>query len=128
MVRLQVVGDVDEEGQARVFFELNGQPRTIRVPDRAAAAGIPVRRKASENEPGHVAAPMPGVVATIAVKIGQPIRAGDPLFTIEAMKMETSQHAAIDGVVDEVLIQPGGAVEAKDLVIVLAPKESGEES
>ncbi len=128
VVRLQVVGDVDEEGQARVFFELNGQPRTIRVPDRAAAAGIPVRRKASENEPGHVAAPMPGVVATIAVKIGQPIRAGDPLFTIEAMKMETSQHAAIDGVVDEVLIQPGGAVEAKDLVIVLAPKESGEES
>ncbi len=125
VVRLQVVGDVDEEGQARVFFELNGQPRMIRVPDRDAAANIPVRRKASENEPGHVAAPMPGVVATIAVKVGQPVKAGDPLFTIEAMKMETSQHAAIDGVVEEILIHPGGAVEAKDLIIVLAPKEAG---
>ena len=119
IVRLQVVGDVDEEGHARVFFELNGQPRMIRVPDRAAAAAIPARRKASENEPGHVAAPMPGVVATIAVKEGQKIKAGDSLFTIEAMKMETSQHAAIDGVVEEILIQPGGAVEAKDLIIVI---------
>ena len=103
-----------------MFFELNGQPRMIRVPDRAAAAAIPARRKASENEPGHVAAPMPGVVATIAVKEGQKIKAGDSLFTIEAMKMETSQHAAIDGVVEEILIQPGGAVEAKDLIIVIA--------
>jgi biotin carboxyl carrier protein len=42
------------------------------------------------------------------------------------MKMETSQHAAIDGVVEEVLIQPGGAVEAKDLIIVIAPKEEPE--
>lgn len=125
VVRLQVVGDVDEEGQARVFFELNGQPRMIRVPDRDASAHIPVRRKASENEPGHVAAPMPGVVATIAVKEGQKVKAGDPLFTIEAMKMETSQHAAIDGVVEEVLIQPGGAVEAKDLIIVLKTGEDG---
>ncbi len=123
VVRLQVVGDVDEEGQARVFFELNGQPRMIRVPDRDASAHIPLRRKASENEPGHVAAPMPGVVATIAVKEGQKVKAGDPLFTIEAMKMETSQHAAIDGVVEEVLIQPGGAVEAKDLIIVLKTGE-----
>ena len=120
---LQVVGDVDDEGQARVFFELNGQPRMIRVPDRDASAHIPLRRKASENEPGHVAAPMPGVVATIAVKEGQKVKAGDPLFTIEAMKMETSQHAAIDGIVEEVLIQPGGAVEAKDLIIVLKHEE-----
>jgi pyruvate carboxylase len=66
---------------------------------------------------------MPGVVATIAVKQGQKIKAGDPLFTIEAMKMETSQHATIDGVVEEVLIQPGGAVEAKDLIIVIKQEE-----
>ena len=123
VVRLQVVGETDDEGQARVFFELNGQPRMIRAPDRAAAAAVPERRKASESESGHVAAPMPGVVATVSVKVGQPIKAGDLLFTIEAMKMETSQHAAIDGVVEEVLIQPGGAVEAKDLVIVLTAKE-----
>lgn len=124
IMRMQLVGDVDEEGQARVFFELNGQPRMIRVPDRDAASHIPERRKASETEPGHVAASMPGVVATISVKVGQKVKAGDPLFTIEAMKMETSQTAAIDGTVEEILIQPGGSVEAKDLVMVIAPKEA----
>ncbi|MCW5718699.1 MAG: pyruvate carboxylase [Bauldia sp.] len=121
ILRLQVVGDVDAEGQVQVFFEVNGQQRIVRVPNRTVAAKVPVRRKASESEPGHVAAPMPGVVSTVAVKAGQQVKAGDVLFTIEAMKMESSQHAAIDGAVEEVVVNPGGAVEAKDLVIILKP-------
>ncbi len=121
ILRLQVVGDVDAEGQVQVFFEVNGQQRIVRVPNRTVAAKVPVRRKASEAEPGHVAAPMPGVVSTVAVKAGQQVKAGDVLFTIEAMKMESSQHAAIDGTVEEVVVTPGSAVEAKDLVIILKP-------
>ncbi|MGV8839240.1 MAG: pyruvate carboxylase [Bauldia sp.] len=121
ILRLQVVGDVDAEGQVQVFFEVNGQQRIVRVPNRTVAAKVPVRRKASEAEAGHVAAPMPGVVSTVAVKAGQHVKAGDVLFTIEAMKMESSQHAAIDGTVEEVVVTPGGAVEAKDLVIILKP-------
>jgi pyruvate carboxylase len=121
ILRLQVVGDVDSEGQVQVFFEVNGQQRIVRVPNRTVAAKVPVRRKASEAEAGHVAAPMPGVVSTVAVKAGQHVKAGDVLFTIEAMKMESSQHAAIDGTVEEVVVTPGGAVEAKDLVIILKP-------
>ncbi|MCC6736746.1 MAG: pyruvate carboxylase [Bauldia sp.] len=121
ILRLQVVGDVDAEGQVQVFFEVNGQQRIVRVPNRTVAAKVPVRRKASESEAGHVAAPMPGVVSTVAVKPGQQVKAGDVLFTIEAMKMESSQHAAIDGTVEEVVVTPGGAVEAKDLVIILKP-------
>src|SRR5690606_20167966 len=39
VVRCQAIGDVDEEGQVRVFFELNGQPRIAKVPDRAHGAG-----------------------------------------------------------------------------------------
>jgi len=121
ILRLQVVGDVDAEGMVQVFFEVNGQQRIVRVPNRTVAAKVPVRRKASDAEPGHVAAPMPGVVSTVAVKAGQQVKAGDVLFTIEAMKMESSQHAAIDGTVEEVVVNPGGAVEAKDLVIILKP-------
>ncbi|MGD9738472.1 MAG: pyruvate carboxylase [Bauldia sp.] len=121
IVRLLVIGEVDEEGQVRVFFEVNGQQRIVKVPNRAVAGSVALRRKATE-EPGQVAAPMPGVVATVAVKPGQQVKAGDVLFTIEAMKMETSQHASIDGTVEEVIVHPGGAVEAKDLVIVLKPQ------
>ena len=57
VLRLQAVGETDEEGQVRVFFELNGQPRIARVPNRAAVAKLPARRKAEEGNDAHVAAP-----------------------------------------------------------------------
>jgi pyruvate carboxylase len=119
VVRLQAVGETDEEGQARVFFELNGQPRVVKVPNRAATAALPARRKAEEGNDAHVAAPMPGAISTIAVKSGQQVKAGDVLLTMEAMKMETALHAPRDGAIGEILIAPGQPVDAKDLLIVL---------
>jgi len=104
----------------RVFFELNGQPRMVRVPDRSSAASVRAqRRKADAGDPGHVAAPMPGVVSTLAVKPGQAVKAGDVLLSIEAMKMETSIHAERDGTVTEVLVAAGAQIDAKDLLVVL---------
>jgi pyruvate carboxylase len=121
VIRLQAVGETDEEGMARVFFELNGQPRIVRAPNRAAVAALPARRKAEDGNDAHVAAPMPGSVSTISVRPGQPIKAGDVLLTIEAMKMETALHAPRDGVVGEVLVNPGSPVDAKDLLVAFAP-------
>ncbi len=120
VVRLQAVGETDEEGQVKVFFELNGQPRIVRVPNRKAAGTVPVRRKAEDGNELHVAAPMPGAVATVAVKPGQKVKSGETLLTIEAMKMETALHASRDGVVQEVLVASGSAVDPKDLLIVFA--------
>jgi pyruvate carboxylase len=120
VIRLQAIGETDDEGQVKVFFELNGQPRIVRVPDRKAVARLPARRKAEEGNETHVAAPMPGAISTIAVRAGQPIKAGDVILTIEAMKMETALHAPRDGQVAEVLVQPGSPVDAKDLLVVLA--------
>ena len=113
------IGETDEEGQVRVFFELNGQPRIIRVPNRAVAAKLPARRKADDGNDAHVAAPMPGSVSTVAVQAGQRVNAGDVLLTIEAMKMETALHAPRDGVVKEVLVHPGNIIDAKDLLVVI---------
>ena len=96
-------GETDEEGQVRVFFELNGQPRIMRVPNRAAAATRPARRKAEEGNATHVAAPMPGAISTVAVKPGQDVKAGDILLTMEAMKMETALSAPRDGKVAQFL-------------------------
>jgi pyruvate carboxylase len=119
VIRLQAVGETDEEGQCRVFFELNGQPRIVKVPNRSAAASVPTRRKAEEGNDAHVAAPMPGLVATLAVKPGQRVKAGDVLLTIEAMKMETALHAPRGGTVGDILVQPGSQIDAKDLLITL---------
>jgi pyruvate carboxylase len=117
VVLLQAVGETDDEGQVRVFFELNGQPRMVKVPNRAVASTRPVRRKAEEGNDAHVAAPMPGAIATVAVRPGQQVKAGDVLLTIEAMKMETALHALRDGTVGEVLVTPGQPVDAKDLLM-----------
>jgi pyruvate carboxylase len=119
IIRLQTIGETDEEGQVRVFFELNGQPRIIKVPDRLAAGAIVAHRKAEEGNPNHVPAPMPGSVSSIAVEVGQVVNPGDVLLTLEAMKMETAIHAGAGGKIREILIRPHAQVDAKDLLIVL---------
>jgi pyruvate carboxylase len=119
VVRCQAIGEADAEGQVRVFFELNGQPRIARVPDRAHGAASRGRRpKAEPGNVCHVAAPMPGVVSGVAVAPGQAVGAGDVLLSIEAMKMETALHVERAGTVAEVLVRPGDQIDAKDLLLV----------
>jgi pyruvate carboxylase len=118
-IRLQAVSDMNEDGEVKVFFELNGQPRTIRVMNRVAAAKSAARPKAEAGNPNHIGAPMPGVVATVAVQAGKPVKAGDLLLTIEAMKMETGIHADRDAVVKAVHVQAGSQIDAKDLLVEL---------
>ncbi len=118
-IRLQAVSETNEEGDVKVFFELNGQPRVIRVPDRMVKSGVASRLKADPSNPDHIGAPMPGVVAAVAVSAGQQVNAGDLLLTIEAMKMETGIHAERDAVVRAVHVQPGGQIDAKDLLMEL---------
>jgi pyruvate carboxylase len=114
-------GEPDDKGMVTVFFELNGQPRRVKVPDRAhGASGSAARRKAEAGNDAHVAAPMPGVISTVAVAAGQEVTAGDVLVSIEAMKMETAIHAERDGTLAEVLVKTGDQIDAKDLLVVYA--------
>ncbi|MDA5093834.1 pyruvate carboxylase [Aliiroseovarius sp. KMU-50] len=118
-ILLQAVGETDENGEVKVFFELNGQPRVIRVPNRLVKASTTSRPKAEEGNAAHVGAPMPGVVASVAVSAGQEVHEGDLLLTIEAMKMETGIHAERDAVVKAVHVSAGGQIDAKDLLVEL---------
>ncbi|MGV1793286.1 pyruvate carboxylase [Rhizobium sp. A37_96] len=115
----QAMTATDDKGMVTVFFELNGQPRRIKVPDRAhGASGSAVRRKAESGNVAHVGAPMPGVISTVFISPGQAIKAGDVLVSIEAMKMETALHAEKDGTISEVLVRAGDQIDAKDLLVV----------
>jgi pyruvate carboxylase len=115
----QAMTTTDDKGMVTVFFELNGQPRRIKVPDRAhGASGSAIRRKADTGNAAHVGAPMPGVISTVFVSPGQAIKAGDVLVSIEAMKMETALHAEKDGTISEVLVRAGDQIDAKDLLVV----------
>ncbi len=118
-IRLQAVGETTDDGEVKVFFELNGQPRVIRVPNRAVKAKTAAKPKAQEGNPAHIGAPMPGAVASIAVKVGQILRPGDLLLNIEAMKMETGLHIDREATVKAIYVQPGSQIEAKDLLVEL---------
>ncbi|QDC38239.1 pyruvate carboxylase [Sphingobium fuliginis] len=119
VITLTAIGETEEDGSVRVFFELNGQPRIITVADRKASGGKASRRMADPANDTHVAAPMPGVVATLAVSQGQQVKAGDLLLTLEAMKMETAITAPRSGKVQSLEIKQGGMVEAKQLLLVI---------
>ena len=118
IVRLQGRAEPDEDGECKLFFELNGQARLIRVA-KAGLAATARHPKIDEGNPGHIGAPMPGAIVTVAVAPGQKVVRGDLLLCLEAMKMETMLRAERDGTVKQVHVKPGSAVTAKDLLIEL---------
>ncbi len=119
IVKYLTVGQVREDGTRTVFYELNGQPRAVSVLDRTASATVKRNPKADPDNAAHIAAPMPGKISTVAVRAGQAVKKGERLLSIEAMKMETAVYSPRDAHVAEVHVEPGAAVEARDLLVVL---------
>ena len=117
IVKFVTVGDPHPDGRRQVFFELNGQPREVRVVDRSLGAVSTARPKADAGNPKHVAAPMPGAVVAVAVAAGDAVAAGQKLATLEAMKMESTIYAPAAGKVAEVLVTAGTQVDGGDLLI-----------
>ena len=120
VVKLDAVGEPDENGMRTVYFELNGHGRQVGVRDRSRASTVRERRKADLSNLGHVGASMPGTVIGVHVQPGQALAAGAPLVTLEAMKMETVVRAPRPGVVKELIAQLKSTVESGDLLAVLA--------
>jgi pyruvate carboxylase len=118
-IRLQTLSETGDDGDVKVFFELNGQPRVIRVPNRAVKAKTSARPKAQDGNAAHIGAPMPGSIASIGVSVGQKVNAGDLLLTIEAMKMETGLHADRAATIKALHVTPGTQIDAKDLLVEL---------
>jgi len=118
VIRLQSRTELEDEGVVKLFFELNGQSRLVRVPKAGAAAQFETP-KADEGNASHVGAPMPGMVVRIAVQKGQTVARGEPLLALEAMKMETVLGAPRDGKVKAIHAKPGSTVNTRDLLIEL---------
>jgi pyruvate carboxylase len=118
ILKILTIGEPHEDGTRTVFFELNGQPRSVNVLDRSLEGEITRRPKADPTNAKHVAAPMPGAVVTVAVKPGDTVVKGAKLFSLEAMKMETTIFAEAEGRIADVLVKPGTPVEAGELMAV----------
>jgi pyruvate carboxylase len=119
IISLLTVGAAREDGTCTVFFELNGQPREVRIQDRTVDAVRARHPKADPDDANHVAAPMPGKISSIAAKPGSQVKAGDRLLSIEAMKMETAVYAQREAKIAKVLVTAGSVVESGDLLVLL---------
>jgi len=119
IVKLLAVGEPHTDGQRTVFFELNGQPREVLVVDRSLASSVREAPMADPADPNQVAAPLPGLVVGVAVATGDPVRKGQKLLTIEAMKMETTIYSERPGRVVEVFAMVGRQVKTGELLLKL---------
>ena len=121
IIRLVAVGAPDKDGRRTVRYELNGMARDTFIVDKGVAPKAKARPKADLADITQVAAPIPGLVATLTASVGAKVSKGDRLLMMEAMKMQTTVYAPCDGVVAELHVALGDTVEAKDLLVRLRP-------
>jgi pyruvate carboxylase len=119
IIKFLTVSEPHADGTRTVFFELNGQPRDVSVVDNSLEATAVKAVQADPADPKQIGAAMPGMVVTVAVKVGDKITKGQKLFTLEAMKMETTISSEVSGRVADILVKPGSRVEAGDLLLRL---------
>ena len=119
VIKLNAIGELLPDGTRVVHFELNGQPREVRIRDFSAQVEEVQRPKVEPNNPHHVGAPMPGKVVKVMVEPGDIVKKGDTVAVVEAMKVETAVMAPQEGKVKEVLVSRGDGVDSGDLLVVL---------
>jgi len=121
ILKFLTVSEPHPDGTRTLYFELNGQPREVNVRDKALRVIERAHPKADPAEAGQVGAPTAGVVTGIAVQANQSVERGAKLMTLEAMKMQSNIYAPLAGRVVKLLVAPGQSVEAKDLLVTIAP-------
>jgi pyruvate carboxylase len=121
IIKFLTISEPHPDGTRTLFFELNGQPREVNIRDRALRVVERAHPKADPADPGQVAAPTAGVISGIAVQANHTVERGAKLLTLEAMKMQSNIYAPISGRVVKLLVTSGQHVEAKDLLVTIAP-------
>ena len=118
LVRLLFKSEPDEFGMRTITFELNGQSRQVQVRDKASKVEKEMNAKVSKA--GDIGTPLQGRLTRILVKAGDTVKKNQPLFVIEAMKMESIVAAQKEGKVVKVVLKEGAVVEQDDCVVELS--------
>ncbi|SHJ51844.1 pyruvate carboxylase [Pseudozobellia thermophila] len=119
LISLMLKGEPDEAGNVSIFFKINGQLRNVMIKDRSIKVEKKENVKADPNDPKQIGAPLQGLLSNVVVKTGQEVKRNQPLFVIEAMKMETTVTATEEGTVAKIQLQGGSLVNSEDLVLTL---------
>lgn len=119
LVKLDNITKPDGEGNREIQFELNGMPRELKVHDKHVAESAVTSRKADKDISGEVGATLSGSVVKLLAEKGASVKKGQPVIVTEAMKMETTITAPIDGIVSEIHVKAGQRIESGDLLMVI---------
>ncbi len=119
LIQFMSKGRPDGLGMVPMYFKVNGQLRIVQVKDNSIDVKIEAHQKAKKGDDKQVGAPLQGQIAQILVKPNQEIEKNQPLFVIEAMKMETTITSNCAGKVKRIVLQQGDMAENEDLVIEL---------
>ncbi|XP_047028787.1 pyruvate carboxylase, mitochondrial-like [Helicoverpa zea] len=114
-----VSDEMTAAGEREVFFELNGQLRSVFIKDETSSKSMKIHPKAVKGEKNQVGAPMPGQVITIKVKEGDKVVKGQPIAVLSAMKMEMIVQAPKAGTIATLNITTGMKLEGGDLICTL---------
>jgi propionyl-CoA carboxylase alpha chain len=129
-VTAQVLSSASEGASIVIRIEIDGVQRAFRIAEAGDELYVhsslgsrvikrPPRHPAPQtaSEQASANSPMPGKVLKILVETGQIVSAGDPLIILEAMKMEHTMRAALDGVVEAILVSDGEVVGPGQLLV-----------
>ncbi|WP_044399504.1 pyruvate carboxylase [Lacinutrix sp. Hel_I_90] len=119
IVKFLSVGIPNEDGMRTVFFKVNGENRFVDVLDKSLNITKVENAKIDSENPNQIGAPLQGSLYKILVKRGQEVEENDPLFIIEAMKMETTVTAFKSGKVKSVTLKEGSMVKPEDLILTI---------
>jgi pyruvate carboxylase len=119
VVKLLSVSSANEEGFRTVFFKVNGENRYVEIKDKSLKIESTEHVKIDANDVDQVGAPLQGSLYKVLVKKGDLIKENDPLFIIEAMKMETTVTAIKKGKVKSITLIAGVMVKQDDLILTL---------
>jgi pyruvate carboxylase len=117
IVKLLSVGVPNDEGMRTVFFKVNGENRFVEIKDQSINIQKEENVKANPDDSAEFGAPLQGLLYKVLVKKGQEIKVNDPLFIIEAMKMESTVTSHISGKIKSITLKPGEMVLKDDLIV-----------
>jgi len=119
LISLDSVGRPNNEGMVTVYFKVNGQSRSVKIKDTSIKVDKVEHLKIDKTNIKHIGAPLQGMLSEVLVESGERVEKNQPLFIIEAMKMETTITAIEDTIIDEVVLASGVMVNSDDLIVVL---------
>ena len=118
LITLESLGKPNQDGMVTVYFKVNGQGRSVQVKDESIKVDKIEHIKADNNDSKEIGAPLQGMLSTILIKKGEKVTKNQPLFIIEAMKMETTITAIEDTTIKKIVIKAGIMVNSDDLILI----------